>query len=82
MLAKAIEKIVYREPFQPFRPVLDDGEEILVDQPRKASVSGPEMAMVGISRKRGAMGGAMKLRIVPINRVSLVEHVTNGRHGN
>lgn len=79
MQTKAIEQIIYHEPFQPFRVVLDDGEEITVAKPRKASVSGPDMAMIGISRKSPRSGGAHKLRIVPVARVKSVEFIEASR---
>jgi hypothetical protein len=79
MQTKTIEQIIYHEPFQPFRVVLNDGEEITVAKPRKASVSGPDIAMVGISKKSRRTGGAHKLRIVPLARVKFVEFIEEDR---
>ena len=50
MTSKQIEKIVHHEPFIPFRVLLDNGEEIIVERPRKASVSGDQVALVGLTR--------------------------------
>jgi hypothetical protein len=50
MSPKQIEKLAYKEPFQPFRVVLENGEEVTVKMPRKASVSGDQVALVGLTR--------------------------------
>lgn len=40
MTEKDVEQVPYREPFRPYRLVLADGDEVLVDRARKAGVSG------------------------------------------
>lgn len=64
MKAKEVEKVVHREPFQPFRLVLNDGEEITVRRPRKSHVSGKQVALHGECRRGG---GAVVERFRLIN---------------
>jgi hypothetical protein len=79
MSASQIQKYVLNRPFQPFRLVLDTGEQITVSRPQKALLSGPSVAVVGISRvKQGGMG-IEKLRIVQLNRIARVESVEDPR---
>ena len=75
MTETEIESLIDHSPFQPYRFVLDDGEEVLVRRPRKASVSGGQLAAVGICRKAGANGGVEKLRLIRIDRIVSAEHV-------
>src|SRR6266853_510246 len=49
MTVKQIEKVFYHDPFQPFRVLLENGEEVIVQKPRKASVSGDQVAIVGLT---------------------------------
>jgi len=72
MRSKEIEKIIYRKPFAPFRVMLDDGEEIVVHKSRRALLSGPEMAVVGLSRRNGGPD-VERLRIVPVQKVVSLE---------
>jgi hypothetical protein len=78
MTAKQLEKIAYREPFRPFRLNLPKGERVAVVRPRKALVSGPYIAVAGITRigrkvtKRG-------LRIIHLDDVLSVDDV-NEKH--
>jgi hypothetical protein len=74
MTAKSLERIFYREPFQPFRLRTSDGEELLVRQARKALVSGDRIAVVGVSRRNGGPG-VEKLRIIAVDRVISAEGI-------
>lgn len=68
MTARQIEKVFYQDPFQPFRVVLENGEEVIVQKPRKASVSGDQVAVVGLTtlpNGRHSQG----LRFIPLNRI-------------
>lgn len=53
MKPQDVEEIVHKTPFQPFRIVLNDGEEITVRRPRKSHVSGIQIALVGECRRKG-----------------------------
>jgi len=63
-----IEKLAYSEPFQPFRLVLQDGEQIIVSKPRKALLSGGQLALVGLTERANGPG-KQGFRIVPIDRI-------------
>ena|SRR5258705_8570942 len=68
MTVKQIEKVFYQDPFQPFRVLLENGEEVIVQKPRKASVSGDQVAIVGLttlSNGRRSQG----LRFIPVSRI-------------
>ena len=73
--SKAIECIVHGEPFQPYRLVLDDGEQLLVTKPRKSQVSGDVVSLLGESRRDGG-ASYTKFRIVPIKKIVSAEHVS------
>ena len=76
MNTRDLERIIYREPFQPYRLFLSGGEQILVDRPRKAVMSGGQVALVGVSRfANGA--GREGLRIIPVNRVEAIEALSH-----
>lgn len=75
MKAEPLEKIFYRTPFQPFRLVLNDGEEVTVKRPRKALVSGEYAALVGECR-RGNGAGVERFRIIRLDRVASAENLT------
>lgn len=74
MTAQQLEQIVHLKPFKPYRLVLVDGEEILVDRPRKSHVSGSVVSMVGKVKRNGG-ATVERLRIVQIERVVSAEHV-------
>jgi hypothetical protein len=61
-----VEKYITHRPFRPFRLILETGEQITVRKPRKALLSGPSVAVVGVSRARKGAAGVEKLRIVQI----------------
>jgi hypothetical protein len=74
MTAEELEAVFYREPFQPFRLLLTDGEEILCRKPRKSLVSGDQIAVVGICR-RGSDATVERLRMISVERVKSAEFV-------
>lgn len=72
MTAEELEAVFYRVPFQPFRLVLIDGEEVVCRKPHKSLVSGDQIAVAGICRQPN--GDAVeKLRMVNIDRVKSAE---------
>ena len=72
MKKKDLERIVHRAPFAPFRIMLDDGEQVYVTKPRKAHVSGEQIACVGETHK-GKDVSPERLRFINVNRVVAVE---------
>ena len=74
MTTTRLESFIYGEPFRPYRLILADGEEVLVRRARKAHISGPYLACVGICRCRGK-AAAERLRIIPIEQVRTAQMV-------
>jgi hypothetical protein len=72
--AKALEQIFYQKPFAPFIIRTTDGEEVTVRKPRRASVSGPQVALIGVSRRNGGIG-VERLRIIAIDRIESAQPV-------
>ena len=75
MKVKDIEEFVTRRPFQPFRLVLNSGEEVTVHKPRKALLSGETLVVVGISRQGPKAMGSEKLRIMRVGNIISAEDV-------
>ena len=75
MTIEQVEKYVTERPFRPFRLTLETGEEITVRKPRKALLSGPSVAVVGICRARKGASGVEKLRIVRLDAIAAAEPV-------
>ena len=63
-----IEKLAYRDPFQPFRLILKNGEEVIVSKPRKALLSGGQLALVGLTERPNGPG-RQGFRIIPVERI-------------
>jgi hypothetical protein len=74
MTSKQVAKIVHNDPFKPFRVLLDTGEEIVVEKPNKASVSGDQVALVGLTRWPNGNGKA-GLRFVLVDRIVEASHL-------
>jgi len=76
MKVKDIEQYVTRQPFQPFRLVLDTGEQVTVRNPRKALLSGKTIVVVGVSRTGSDAAGTEKLRMVRVDNIISAQHVS------
>jgi len=75
MTPKQLKKIVRWDDFKPYKLVLSDGEEIIVDRPRKSHVSGGGIALVGnVKRKDGPLI-VDKFRLIYCRDVVSAEHV-------
>jgi hypothetical protein len=74
MTTEELERIVHGEPFKPYRLMLTDGEEIVVDRPRKSHVSGDVVSLVGWSMPPNKTKSE-KFRIVLVDSVVTAEHV-------
>jgi hypothetical protein len=74
MNTKQLEKVLYHDPFQPFSVVLQNGEEIFVKKPRKASISADRLAIVGLTR---LPSGAQRqgLRFIPVEDIVSASHI-------
>jgi hypothetical protein len=75
MTTKQLEKIVHAKPFKPYRLVLSDGEQILMDRPRKSHVSGPVVSLAALVMPSRGSDQVEKLRIIPVEKVVAAEHV-------
>jgi len=75
MTAKNLEKIVEREPFKPYRLVLSDGEQVVVNRPRKSHVSGSVVSLVGLVKRKGSELPIEKFRIIRVDDVVSARHV-------
>jgi hypothetical protein len=74
MTLKQLEQVLYHDPFQPFRVLLKNGEEVIVKKPHKASVSGDQVAVVGQTK---FPNGRLRegLRFIPLELVVSATHV-------
>jgi hypothetical protein len=79
MKTKDIERIVHRDPFKPFQFVLNNGEIVTVHEPRKASVSGDQVALVGISRFGKHSPRSERFRIIRIDNIAAADHVPDAK---
>jgi hypothetical protein len=75
MTAREVEKVFYTQPFRPFRLRLVDGGEVTVRKPRRASVSGDQVALVGISRTSPKGLGKEGLRLLRLDQITAAEPV-------
>ena len=69
MTTKQIERVVHRAPFQPFRLLLSDGEEVVVNRPHKGHVSGDQIALVGLCRQPN-QPAVERFRLILVNRIA------------
>lgn len=76
MTSEELERYVTHKPFQPYRLLLVDGEEITVCKPRKSLVSGDDVALVGICRRDNG-AGFERFRLINIDRVKSAEFVAD-----
>ena len=76
MTPKELRKIIRWDDFKPYKLVLADGEEIIVDRPRKSHVSGGGVALVGNVKRKGSRVTVMdKFRLFYCRDVVSAEHV-------
>ena len=69
MTIKQLERVVHRTSFQSFRLVLSDGEEVVVNRPHKAHVSGDQIALVGLCRPQNKPA-VERFRLILVDRVA------------
>ena len=77
MTSKQLRKLIHQEPRKPFRLVLDDGEQIIVRQPRKALVAGDDVACEGETHRNGEVLPP-KLRILQADWIVAAEEISPG----
>jgi len=75
MTPEQLEKIIRWDDFKPYKLVLADGEEIIVDRPRRSHVSGGGIALVGNVRRKGS-----RLVIKDKFRVLYCRDVVSAKH--
>jgi hypothetical protein len=76
-----IEELLYEEPFRPFRVTVASGDQFIVNNARRAIISGLSLA-VGLHDDPNARSGT-KLKIISIPNIVIAEHIDrmppNGR---
>jgi hypothetical protein len=72
-----LEEILYEEPFRPFRVTLASGDEYVVNNQRRAMISGLSM-VVGVNDDPESRTGT-RLKIISIPNIVMAEHLDGGR---
>ncbi|HZN69185.1 MAG TPA: hypothetical protein VFB66_28160 [Tepidisphaeraceae bacterium] len=79
-----LEEILFEEPFRPFRVTLASGDHFVVNNQRRAMISGLSL-VVGVNEDPNARTGN-RLKIISIPNIVMAEHIDprrppNGRRG-
>ena len=78
-----LEEILYEEPFRPFRVTMASGDEYVVNNSKRAIISGLSL-VVGLNDDPTARIGN-RLKIISIPNIVMAEHIDrrrrNGRRG-
>ena len=77
MTSQQLRTLIHQDPRRPFRLVLDDGEEIVVKEPRKALVAGEDVACEGETHRQGTVLPP-KLRILRVDCIVAAEEIPPG----
>jgi len=72
-----LEEILYEEPFRPFRVTMASGDQYVVNNQRRAMISGLSM-VVGLNDDAEARTGS-RLKIISIPNIVMAEQLENGR---
>ena len=72
-----LEEILFEEPFRPFRVTMASGDQYVVNNQRRAIISGLSM-VVGLNDDPEARSGS-RLKIISIPNIVMAEHLENGR---
>ena len=75
-----LEEILYEEPFRPFRVTMASGDQYVINNQKRALISGLSM-VVGINEDPAARTGNL-LKIISIPNIVMAEHIEPGRPGN
>ena len=76
MTPQKLRRIIRWDDFKPYKLVLADGEQIIVDRPRKSHVSGGGIALVGNVKRKGSRVVIQdKFRLIYCRDVVSAEHV-------
>jgi hypothetical protein len=73
-----VEKLINAQPFSPFRIELRSGENIVVNSPRKALVSGGVLAVEGLVRRESRAPGRVRVRMMYLRDVASIQPVAAG----
>ena len=68
-----LEEILYEEPFRPFRVTLASGDRYVVNNPRRAIMTGLSL-VVGLHDDPASRVGA-RLKIISIPNIAMAEHI-------
>ena len=79
-----LEEILFEEPFRPFRVTLASGDHFVVNNQRRAMISGLSL-VVGVNEDPNARTGN-RLKIISIPNIVMADHIDprrppNGRRG-
>ena len=76
MTKEDLKKIIRWDDFKPYKLILTDGEQIIVDRPRKSHVSGGGIALVGNVKRKGSRKVIKdKFRLIYCRDVVSAEHI-------
>ncbi|HZL34692.1 MAG TPA: hypothetical protein VFC78_05230 [Tepidisphaeraceae bacterium] len=68
-----IEEILFEEPFRPFQVTLASGDRFIVNNPRRAIISGLSLVL-GLHDDPAARSGS-RLKIISIPNIVMAEHI-------
>jgi len=68
-----LEEILFEEPFRPFRVTLASGDHFVVNNQRRAMISGLSL-VVGVNEDPNARTGN-RLKIISIPNIVMAEHI-------
>jgi hypothetical protein len=77
MSPSQLEEILYEEPFRPFRVTMASGDQYVVNNPKRALISGLSI-VVGLNDDAESRLGK-RLKIISIPNIVMAEHVDPGR---
>jgi len=75
-----LEEILYREPFVPLRVTVASGDQVIVDNPHRAMISGFSLYYGIADNPESRIGN--RVRIISIPNIVLIEPVPQGPRRN
>ena len=75
-----LEEILFEEPFRPFRVTLASGDHYVVNNQRRAMISGLSL-VIGVNEDAEARTGN-RLKIISIPNIVMAEHIDPRRPPN
>jgi hypothetical protein len=77
MSPSELEEILYEEPFRPFRVTMASGDQYVVNNPKRALISGLSI-VVGLNDDPESRVGN-RLKIISIPNIVMAEHIDPDR---